>query len=94
MLLLIARPVLSLLRSLGLESRGDALDDVLTFRLRCFRTLDLRSSLALSFAVDARFETNAPPWSSSNSSDVRFRALRTDEPKELGGELTVGSWDC
>lgn len=91
MLLLIARPVLSLLRSLGFESRGDALDDVLTLRLRCFRTLDLRSSLGLSFTFDARFETSAPPWSSSNSSDVRFRALRTDDAKELGGELRAGS---
>src|SRR6266550_6119471 len=68
------KPALLLLRSLVLESRLLLLVDILMLRLRCFRPRLLSSSLD-----DGCFDTNMPNWSISNSSELRFFALRAEE---------------
>lgn len=84
LVLLMAKPTLSLRRSLGFE-----LDElVLTFRLRCLRTEAFSSFvLSLERGVPVVLDTRDPVWSISNSSEVRFLAFRVDWLKALGGEV-------
>lgn len=83
------RPRLSRRRSLVFPSLGEAMDEVLTLRLRCLRTDVPFSSVALSEPPEpypVRLEMSDPWWSISNSSEVRFFARRAGV-NELGGKV-------
>lgn len=81
-MLLIVNPMVSLRRSLPLPSRERV--ELLALRLRCLRTV---ASTPLDLEDPRRFEIRVPNWSISNSSDVRFFALRDDGcVNAVGGE--------
>lgn len=91
-LTLVPSPTLSRRRSFPFSREVEGIP---TPRLRCLRA-EAFSSFALSLGVDDeawRLVTSAPVLSSSNSSDVRFFALRSGVANDVGGDV-VGTGDA